>query len=59
MYNEVNLSRHAKSKRKVSKKDMCQRNAEYGRNKSFYSIKVLTNYNNLKYFIRITSLNER
>ena len=32
MYNEVNLLRHAKSKREVSKKDMCQRDARYARN---------------------------
>ena len=36
MYNEVNLSRHAKFKRKVSKKDICQRNIEYEYN---YEIK--------------------
>ena len=27
MYDEVNLSRHAKSKREVSKEGVCQRNA--------------------------------
>ena len=32
MYNEVNLPRHAKPKREVSKEDICQRNTEYGRN---------------------------
>ena len=32
MYGGVNLPRHAKSKREVSKEDMCQRDAEYGRN---------------------------
>ena len=31
MYGGVNLSRHAKSKREVSKEGMCQRDAEYAR----------------------------
>ena len=35
MYDGVNLPRHAKSKREVSKEGMCQRDAEYGRNKAF------------------------
>ena len=37
MYGGVNLSRHAKSKREVSKEDMCQRDAEYARNKILIS----------------------
>ena len=32
IYDGVNLSRHAKSKREVLKKDMCQRDARYARN---------------------------
>ena len=32
MYDGVNLSRHAKSKREVSKKGICQRDAGYARN---------------------------
>ena len=32
MYNEVNLSRHAKFKREVLKEGMCQRDTEYDRN---------------------------
>ena len=32
MYDGVNLPRHAKSKREVSKEGMCQKDTEYGRN---------------------------
>ena len=34
MYGGVNLPRHAKPKREVSKEGMCQRDARYARNKN-------------------------
>ena len=37
MYGGVNLPRHAKSKREVSKEGMCQRDAGYARNKDEFS----------------------
>ena len=52
MYGGVNLPRHAKSKREVSKKGICQRDAKYARNITCYK----ENFNERKRF-RFSLLN--
>ena len=42
MYGGVNLPRHAKPKREVSKKGMCQRDAGYARNISVDLFEIIS-----------------